>query len=294
MQISALTKKRWQRFKQMRRGYISFIILVSLIVLSLFAELFVSNRALLVSYDDKLYFPTYGEFLPGTTFGETYQYETNYRKLKKRMAANNEDGFVLLPLIPYNPLENDLEQEGYPPFPPDFERGHYLGTDITGRDVAARIIYGFRIAIFFSLALLISTYSIGISIGSLMGYFGGKIDILGQRLIEIWSNIPFLYVVIIVASVMTPSFLMLVGIMVVFTWPTMTWYMRTSAYKEKERDYVTAARSLGCSTPQIVFKHILPNSVSTIITFVPFKDRQQYYGPYSTRLSGLWSARADP
>lgn len=271
MQLSTLSQKRWQRFKSMKRGYYSFILLCSLILFSLLAEILVNNRAILVSSEGKLYFPTYGDYLPGTTFGEDYSFETNYRKLQEKLAQDGVDGFVIMPPIPFNAFENDLDQEGYPPFPPDFARRHFLGTDVTGRDVAARIVYGFRIAIFFSLLLLVTTYSIGISVGSMMGYFGGKLDILGQRLIEIWSNIPFLYIVIIVSSIITPSFFILVAIMVAFTWPTMTWYMRTSAYKEKQRDYVTAARSLGCSSTQIVFKHILPNSVSTIITFVPFK-----------------------
>ncbi len=269
--LDPLTRKKIQRFKSIRRGYYSFVLFVVLVLLSVFAELLVNSRALVVHYNGDWFFPTYGAVIPGKVFGLDYDYETNYRDLKKRFDAESDSGnFVILPPIPYNAYENDLRDGEYPPFPPSIEDRHYLGTDTTGRDVAARLIYGFRTAIFFSLILLFASYLIGVSIGAAMGYFGGLFDLLFQRIIEIWTNIPFLYVIMIVSSIMIPNFLTLILIIVFFGWTGMTWYMRTSTYKEKAREYVMAARALGASNSRIIFRHILPNTVSIIVTFVPF------------------------
>ena len=268
--FNPLTLRKIRRFKSIRRGYYSFIIFTTLVVLSCFAELLVNNRAILVSYQGSWYLPTYGAVIPGTAFGFDYQYETNYRQLKRRMEAEGERGFVLMPPIPYNAYENDLRTGEYPPFPPSWEERHYLGTDTIGRDVAARLVYGFRTAIFFSLILLAVSYAVGISIGAAMGYFGGLFDLLFQRIIEIWTNIPFLYVIMIVSSIMIPNFFTLVAIILVFGWTQMTWYMRTVTYKEKAREYVMAARALGASNTRTIFNHILPNTVSIIVTFIPF------------------------
>ena len=172
--------------------------------------------------------------------------------------------------MPYNPYENDLHEGRYPPFPPSIKDKHFLGSDKAGRDITARLIYGFRIAIFFSLILLLLNYVIGISIGCLMGYFGGLFDILFQRIIEVWTNIPFLYVVIIISSIITPSFFILILIMAIFGWIGMTWVMRTITYKEKTRDYVLAAKSMGASNARIIFFHIIPNTISIIVTYAPF------------------------
>ncbi len=267
--LDPLTRKKIQRFKSIRRGYYSFVLFVILVLLATFAELWVNSRALVVHYNGEWYFPTYGAVIPGRTFGLDYDYETNYRDLKKRF-SKDPDNFVILPPIPYNAYENDLRDGEYPPFPPSLEDRHYLGTDTTGRDVAARLIYGFRTAIYFSLILLFASYLIGVSIGAAMGYFGGLFDLLFQRVIEIWTNIPFLYVIMIVSSIMIPNFMTLILIIVFFGWTGMTWYMRTVTYKEKAREYVMAARALGASNSRIIFQHILPNTVSIIVTFVPF------------------------
>lgn len=268
--LNPLTRKKIQRFRSIRRGYYSFIIFSALVLLSCFAELMVNNRAVVVQYQDNWYFPTYGAVIPGTTFGFNYQYETNYRDLQQRMQQEDTGGFVIMPLVPYNPYENDLRDDDYPPFPPSFEDNHYLGTDTIGRDVMARLVYGFRTAIFFSLILLVVSYLIGVSIGAAMGYFGGLFDLLFQRIIEIWSNIPFLYVIMIISSIMIPNFFTLIAIILVFGWIQMTWYMRTVTYKEKAREYVMAAKALGASNSRVIFKHILPNTVSIIVTFIPF------------------------
>lgn len=264
------TKRKINRFKSIRRGYWSALILCVILGLSLFAELFANNRALLVYYEGSFYLPTYGAIIPGTEFGFDYEYEANYRDLRERLAQEGVDGWVLMPPISYGPYENNVIEGKYPPYAPDWEAGHYLGTDSTGRDVAVRLIYGFRIAMLFSLILLLCTYIVGIALGCMMGYWGGWFDLIFQRLIEIWSNIPFLYVIMIIASIITPDFNTLILIMVLFGWMSMTWYMRTFTYKEKARDYVMAARALGASTHRIIFNHLLPNSISLIVTFIPF------------------------
>lgn len=269
--LNPVTRRRWQRFREIRRGYWSAILFGVLILLSIGAELLVNQRALIVSYQGELHFPTYGAMIPGTTFGLDYDYETDYRALKRQFAAEGDAGsWVLMPPVPWGPLETHLDAEEFPPLPPSLTSGHLLGTDTTGRDVLARLLYGFRIAIAFSLLLLGFQYLIGVTIGCLMGYWGGAFDLVFQRLIEIWSNVPFLYVIMIVASVVTPGFWTLLLIMIAFGWTGMTWYMRTATYKENARDYVMAARAIGASGSRIVFRHILPNTVSTIVTFIPF------------------------
>jgi microcin C transport system permease protein len=233
-----------------------------------------------VRYEGEYFFPTYAGFLAGRTFGLDYAYETNYRELAESFAAasaaaavagEEESGnWLLLPPVPFNPTEMDFRSTEPPPNPPSFEDRHYLGTDELGRDVLARLIYGFRLAMSFAIILLACNYLIGIAIGCAMGFFGGTFDLLFQRLIEIWSNVPFLYVIMIVASVIVPNFWTLVAVMVIFGWMSMTWYMRTSTYKEKSREYVVAARALGSSNVRIVFRHILPNTIAIIVTFIPF------------------------
>lgn len=268
--LNPVTRRRWQRFRQIRRGYWSAFLLGTLIAATAIAELLINNRALIVSYEG-WHFPTYGAVRPGSDFGLDYAYETNYRELQKKFAADGDaDTWVLLPPVPFNPLETDLVENDFPPFAPSLTSGHLLGTDITGRDVLARLFYGFRIAIVFSLLLLSCEYLIGVVIGCLMGFWGGTFDLLFQRLIEIWSNVPFLYVIMIVASVVPPGFWTLLLITVGFSWMGMTTYMRTATYRENARDYVMAARAIGAGSGRIIFRHILPNTVSTIVTFIPF------------------------
>lgn len=268
--LDPLTLKKLKRFRSIKRGYWSAVALAAAIGLSCLTELLVNSRALLVRHQGRWFLPTYGAVVPGGTFGLDYDHETDYRDLQRKFRAAGGADFVLMPPAPYNPYENDLREGVYPPTPPSWREGHYLGTDTSGRDVLARLIYGFRTAIVFSLLLLLCNYTVGISVGCAMGYFGGRFDLIFQRLIEIWSNVPFLYVVIIVSSVMVPNFLTLILIMMFFGWMGMTWYMRTAAYREKGREYVLSARALGASDAYTIFYHILPNTVSVIVTFIPF------------------------
>jgi microcin C transport system permease protein len=199
-----------------------------------------------------------------------YAYETNYRDLEKKFATENKGDWLVMPFIPYDAYENDLKEGMYPPFPPSAEDRHYLGTDKVGRDVVARLIYGFRIAIFFSLGLLVVNYLVGVVVGCTMGYFGGWYDMIGNRIIEIWSNVPFLYVVIIISSIVVPNFWMLILIMALFGWMGVAIYLRTSVFREKAREYTTAAQAIGAGPTRVMFRHILPNTVSILITLIPF------------------------
>ena len=265
MIFTPLTIKKINRFRKLRRGYYSFIILAVMILIAVMAEVVVHKRAIIVHYNNQYYFPSYGDMLPGTVFGLDYNYETNYRQLKQQCQGSD---WVLMPLIPFGPYENDFMDNQYPPFPPSAR--HYLGTDKMGRDVLARLVYGFRIAIFFSLGLLLVNYTIGVSIGCAMGYWGGKFDLFFQRVIEIWSNIPFLYIIIIISSLVVPNFFILIIIMAFFGWMGITWTMRTITYKEKTREYILAARVMGASDLRIIFKHIIPNTIAIIVTYAPF------------------------
>lgn len=268
--LNPVTRRKLKRFISIRRGFWSFLIITGLILFSFAAELFINSRALVVRYQGTWYFPTYGHMIPGTTFDQDYQYETDYRELKHLFQQAGQGNFVILPPVPYNPYENDLRLNQYPPFPPSLKDRHFLGTDNVGRDILARLVYGFRTAILFSFFLLMINYTIGIFIGCAMGYFGGRFDLFFQRIIEIWSNIPFLYVIIIVSSILVPSFMILLLIMAFFGWISITWVMRTMTYKEKEREYVLAVRSLGASHFRIIFRHIIPNTISVIVTYAPF------------------------
>ena len=274
--MNPITRRRLSRFRSIRRGYWSFVILVGIVITSAFAELWINNRALIVSYGGKLYFPTYGSEFTGETFGENYLYEADYRALQEKFAEPGNPNWVLMPLIPYGPNESVYRDGSFPPYPPSIVREHYLGTDPLGRDIVARLIYGFRIALGFSLALMVFTYLLAIAVGCAMGYFGSWVDLFGQRLMEIWSNIPFLYVVIILASTIPPNvgsnmrIGSLLAVMVVFSWVGMAQYMRTAAFREKTRDYIASARVVGAGPVRIILRHLLPNTLSIVVTFIPF------------------------
>ena len=372
IRLDPITRKRIERFRRIKRGYYSLLILTAAIVLSIFSPYLAESRALLVWHQGRLFLPTF-EYYPMAVFGQapppawdTGEIETEYRRLQRewqlerelyereREAAGddpsvvaaldakypNRGSFVIMPPIPWNPYENDfwyaeilneiqlalddgdeaaaariarrdrltelaeaiesgeirriladpersptgnlpglaraggmasLEVLGrVPPTPPDWARRHYFGTDSQGRDVAARLLYGFRISIFFAIFLVAFGQAIGTFVGSLQGYLGGRFDILSQRVLEILISIPFLYVVIIMAALFAPSFWMLLAIMALFQWITITFYMRTEMYREKTREYCLAAKSYGTSHLRIIFRHLLPNSLTPLVTFTPF------------------------
>ncbi len=287
--LDPITRTRWRRFRALKRGYASLIILAVAIGLSLVSELIANHRAIVVKHQGTYYFPTF-RFHPKKTFGQdaaaaaaartpeeaalagalaefdlSGDAETDYRALREawRGTANR----VFMPLVPYGPCESDFAYAAWPT-PPDSK--HWLGTDAQGRDVLARLLYGFRISIFFALGMAVAAQAFGVAIGSLQGYLGGLFDLLSQRLIEVWTTLPFLYIVIILAALFAPSFWMLLAIMAAFSWMRITFYMRTEMYREKTRDYCLAARAIGASRARIVFVHLLPNCLTPIVTFTPF------------------------
>ena len=264
----SILKRRWNKFKSLKRGYYSLVILLSLYFVSFFLPLIINNRALIVSYNDDLYFPILSGYISGKTFGQDVPGEARYRMLKEQFKKDNSGNWVLMPMYPYSPYE-DITFAGNKMYQSP-SRLHWLGTDNTGRDVFARLCYAFNISISFALILTIINYIFGILIGGAMGYFGGRFDLFFQRLIEIWSSLPMLFVIIIISSIIKPSFFLLIGIYTLVNWISMTYLMRAEFYREKARAYVAAALSMGQSEFKVMFKHILPNSLVPIITYFPF------------------------
>lgn len=278
---------RLRKFRSLKRGYYSFILLVGAYVLSFFLPFLVSDRAIIVSYQDEWYFPalrsysheTFGYFeslgffedkvYPPETFGqESISVRTDYRKLQSQFEESAQDNWVLMPPLPYSPTEQFLDESGHPPHAPSAM--HWFGTDDRARDVFVRLIYGFRISISFSLLVTSISYLVGTTVGATLGYFGRWVDLIGLRFVEIWGAIPFLYTVMILAAMLGPNFLLLVAILASFGWLGISYYIRGEFYRENAKDYVAAAIATGERNPVIMFKHILPNALTPIIAFAPF------------------------
>lgn len=274
--LNPLTAKKLQRFRSLKRGWWSFLLLLALCFLAVVAELWINGRAVVLKYEGRFFFPTYSGFHSGKEFGLDYDYEANYRQLQQKWKSDGSGNWVLMPLIPWGPNENDFRDDVSHPQPPDFARRHFLGTDKIGRDIAARVFYGFRVNMTFALAYTAGVYLLGIIAGCTMGYAGGRTDLFGLRLTEIWSLIPFLYTVMIANSLvpadlaLSTRIALLLLIMIAFSWPGLAFYLRTVTYKEKARDYVAAAGLLGASNTRMIFRHVLPNTLSTLVTFLPF------------------------
>jgi len=277
---------RFRRFRRIRRGYYSFLLLAGAYLASFLLAFLMNNKAVMVRYEGRTYFPAFRNYFhdtfgfgrervyAGAEFGqrnengEPLQSEAEYRRLKTELADAGEGNFAILPPIPYHPNEGFLEMEGTPPHAPS--REHWMGTDDRARDVFVRLVYGFRISISFALIVTLFAYTFGVLIGAILGYYGRWCDFLGQRVVEIWGAIPFLYTVIILASLFGRSFLLLVGIITAFSWMAITYYIRGEFYREKSRDYVAAAIANGESNWMIMTRHILPNALTPIIAFAPF------------------------
>lgn len=363
-----LSIKRWKRFRSIRRGYVSFLILVILCAVALLDNVLVGKRALFVSHDGHWYFPAFiKDPLPGDKFDLPYQSEADYRELQRRARLADNGDTVILPLIPYDAMLDTPQQwreisrgsddkffddatgraftgivstfykdkpearcreyrlrhgifDGvaylyddagtlvekaeyrlgeetsrkqlvptdtaalatreapvfrqllFPPVPPSWHWSsrHFLGTDSSGSDIAAQLLAGFQLQMIAAVFYSLFVFGIGISFGCAMGYFGGKFDLVSQRLVEIWSSLPFIYIVIMVRSVVSPEIHIIVGVLALFTWMDLTYYLRGGTYAEKARDYVAAARLIGAGAPRVIFRHIVPNVLSTIITKLPF------------------------
>ena len=267
MAFSELTKDRLGRFRKTRRAWWSFCLLGTAFVLSLGAEFLANDRPLFLRYHGSVYFPVL-RFHPATEFGGAYGTMADYKALHKDPEFKSGGGFMIFPPIPHGPLRTYLDLEGNPPHAPS--RDHWLGTDNSARDVLARLIYGFRICMVFALLLALADAILGIVIGGIQGYLGGKVDITLQRLIEVWSALPFLYVVILLGSVYGRSFMLLLVIMAAFQWVGLSYYMRGEFFKLKTLAYVKAARALGLGHVSIFFRHILPNALTPVISILPF------------------------
>ncbi len=261
-----LRQRRWQAFKKNRRAYFSLWIFSGLLIFSLAAEFIANDKPLFVSYKQTWYWPIWHHY-PETTFGGIFETEADYRDA----AVSNliqADGWMLWPPIRYHydTINYDLTEPA--PSPPSKE--NWLGTDDQGRDVLARIIYGFRISILFGLTLTLLSSIMGIFAGALQGYFGGKFDLLGQRFIEIWSSLPQLFLLIILSSFVTPNFYWLLGIMLLFSWLSLVDVVRAEFLRGRNLEYVKAARALGVSHFSLIRRHILPNAMVASLTFMPF------------------------
>ncbi|MEO0601793.1 MAG: ABC transporter permease subunit [Myxococcota bacterium] len=268
----SLLQKRWRRFKSLKRGWYSFVILCVAFALSFLNPLLINNKALVVSYQGGLHFPVFEGHIEARDFGQRLIGEARYRELKTQFAEAGEGDFVWMPLYPFHPNEHLWDEPDLPGSPPHAPNAsHWMGTDGQGRDVFARLVYGFRVSLLFGLSVLVISFSVGTAIGAALGYFGGTFDILAQRLIEIWSGLPFLYTIIIITALVQPDNWLLVMLLSAFSWMGITYYVRGEVYREKSRDYVAAAVAQGESHASIMFRHILPNSLTPIITFAPFR-----------------------
>ncbi len=289
-QLSPLNKRRWENFKANRRGYWSFWIFLTLFVITLFAEFIANNKPILVSYNGHWYAPIF-RYYPETTFGGEFETEADYRDpyLVKKIAEKG--GWMLFPPIHYSYSTSNLDLPTPAPSPPTWmltdeqckavaeRKGvsgcagleqNWLGTDDQGRDVLARVIYGFRISVLFGLVLTVISSFIGVAAGAVQGYFGGWTDLLFQRFIEIWTSIPSLYLLLIISSVLTPGFFVLLGILLLFSWVSLVGLVRAEFLRARNFEYVQAARALGVSNFVLIVRHLLPNAIVATLTYLPF------------------------
>ena len=259
---------QWKRFKSNRLGYWSLWIFVVLFVLSLFAEIIANDRPLLVRYQGEFYVPIIKDYAE-KTFGGDFPTPTDYLDPDIKKTFSKPGNWAIYPLITYR--YDTLNYFAKEPNPASPSRDNWLGTDDRGRDVLARLIYGFRLSVLFGLSLTILGVFLGVLSGALMGYWGGRVDLVSQRAIEIWSSMPELYLLIIFASIFSPSVGLLIILLSMFGWMGLSDYVRAEFLKNRSLEYVRAARALGLSNSQIIWRHILPNSLTPVITFLPFR-----------------------
>ncbi|MDD2464885.1 MAG: ABC transporter permease [Desulfobulbus sp.] len=265
---NSLARNRWLRFKKNRRGYYSLLLFVCLFGLSLFVEVLSNDKPLYIHYEGASYFPLL-KMYPETTFGGIFETETDYRDPFILEQLNRKDNFAIFPPNPHSFNSINLNLERPVPAPPSME--NFLGTDDRGRDVLARLIYGFRLSILFGGALTLVGTLLGIVAGSVQGYFGGKTDLIFQRFIELWGSMPELYLLIIFASIFKPSMLLLLILLSIFGWMGLSDYVRAEFLKGRNMEYVMAAKALGVTNFTIMYRHLLPNSMTPVITFLPFR-----------------------
>ncbi len=264
IKLGPIGRRRLQNFRANKRGFWSLWVFLGLFVLSLFAELIANDRPLLISYDGAFYMPTVKRY-PETTFGGEFDLEADYTDPFIQELID-EKGWSIWPPVPFSYDTHDFDVVG--PSPPDGR--HWLGTDDQARDVVSRVIYGFRISVLFALCLTFLSSVIGITAGAVQGYFGGLTDLLFQRFIEIWENLPILFILIIMAAVIQPSFFTLLFILLLSAWTNLVGVVRAEFLRARNFDYVRAARALGVGDWAIMFRHVLPNAMVATLTFLPF------------------------
>ena len=264
--MSPVMQQRLARFKQNRLGFICLIVFAVIFVLAIFSELIANDKPLVVKYQQSYYFPVIQSY-PETTFGGIFETETDYKDPAVQQLIDR-DGWALWPVIPFSYQTPNLELAVPVPSPPSQQ--NWLGTDDQGRDVLARILYGLRVSLLFGFALTLCAAFIGILIGALQGYYGGWVDLIGQRVLEVWGGLPMLFMVMILVSMFTPSVYWLFVIMLLFGWTALVGLVRAEFLRARNFDYVRAARALGVADRTIIFRHILPNAISSSLSQLPF------------------------
>lgn len=261
-------QRAWRRFKRNRLGYVSLIIFAVMLAIATFAELVANDRPLIARHEGQWYLPIVSN-PPETTFGGDFRTQTDWHDPFITEKFSRDGNFKLFTLIPYGGDSVNYFDPTPAPAPPSSM--NWLGTDEAGRDMVARLIYGFRISVWFGLALTAVGTLIGIVLGAVQGYFAGRLDLTMQRLIEIWSAIPELYLLIIVASIFAPSLLLLLLVLALFGWMGLSDYVRAEFLRNRNLEFVKAARAMGLSNTQMIWRHLLPNSMTPVITFLPFR-----------------------
>ena len=261
-------QRAWQRFKRNRLGFYSLILFCIMVVFSLGAELISNDKPLAVRYEGQMYWPLLNDY-PEKTFGGDFETPTDYLDPYIRDKLSAGSNWALFTLNPYGP--NTLNYFAKEPNPSAPSRANWLGTDDRGRDLLAQLIYGFRVSVLFALVLTVIGVVLGVVAGAIQGFFGGKTDLAFQRFIEIWGSVPELYLLIIFSSVFAPSVSLLLILLSLFGWMGLSDYVRAEFLRNRQLDYVKSARALGVSNWQIIKRHILPNSMTPVVTFLPFR-----------------------
>jgi len=288
--MSPLNQRRWENFKRNQRGYLALWLFLTLFILSLFAEFIANDKPFLIMFDGRAYFPAVFTY-PETKFGGDFETAADYRDPYLQELIAKKGGTMIWPPIRYRYDTHNLDLPTPAPSPPTWQlteaqckavvekkklsgcrdlEYNWLGTDDQGRDVVARLIYGFRISVLFGLILTIISSIIGVTAGAVQGYFGGWTDLLFQRVIEIWTAVPALYLLLIISSVLVPGFFVLLGILLLFSWVALVGLVRAEFLRGRNFEYIQAARALGVSNTTIMFRHLLPNAMVATMTMLPF------------------------